>query len=126
MRTSHSESKKNSPGAYPHNEKILWVAVSISVFIILIALGWSFKLQFSSLNWNTTKEKELLDKSNYAWKKATLASQSETDLESALDKADVKDAIEGIITQNGNQNNTTTSSAKSSTTTNMVVTSSKK
>jgi hypothetical protein len=129
MPTSSSHSKKNQNQPSNQNEKILWLAVSASVFIILIVLGWSFKLQFDSLNWNATKEKELLDKSNYAWKKATLASQSSTDLESALDKADVQDAIQGIVSKTNDQNNTFVSSTKTntnSTTTNSGVTTTKK
>jgi hypothetical protein len=77
---------------------LMWAGVVSCLLIIVVLSGWALKLKLTSLSWQTSQEKMLLDKTNYSWQKATLATTNQdSDLQQELDKATIKDTLNGIL-----------------------------
>lgn len=99
---SSASAVQNQPTLVSNSHSLLWLGVTSSLVIILAVIGWSLKVQFGFLDWQDTHEKVLLDKTTHNWREAftAVASESESDLQTQIDKLDIQDTIAEIISSN--------------------------
>ncbi len=73
--------------------RFLWAGVLLLTAIIVVLWGWSMKLQFAAINWNSLPEKKLLENNSTDWNKIF------AEREAARSEALAKDRVRLLLTE---------------------------
>jgi hypothetical protein len=85
------------PNPNQNAKKWLWLLVGSFTVVILILWGWAAKIQISSVSWNKTPEKKILENSKNEWN--TLFNDEATRAKNERLKLQVKNILSKIMTE---------------------------
>lgn len=86
----------------------MWLGVIGMSAMIFILWGWSLKTQLSSFSWRNTPEKTLLNRAQTNWD-AVYDETKKSELEKELNKREIKNSIQTMLSQSASKTTQTSS-----------------